>query len=97
MKSLIKFFLLTAILCFTIACTQTFEDVSSSPKTKPQKGRLVMNIGSESRTTMLPIDNLIKNAVLLANSKQIKSWSGENLVTQIESDNDIWNKIEEDA
>ena len=90
MKSLIKFFLLTAILCFTIACTQTFEDVSSSPKTKPQKGRLVMNIGSESRTTMLPIDNLIKNAVLLANSKQIKSWSGENLVTQIESDNDIW-------
>ena len=93
MKNLIKFFMVMAVLCMT-ACSQTFEDVSNNAKPQ-EKGRLVMNVGSRSRTIMPTVDTLksnIKSATLTANNTKIRSWSGDNVdnvIGQIESDNSI--------
>ena len=91
MKNLIKFFMVMAVLCTVAACSQTFEDVSSNKKKQETtKGRLVMNVGSESRTIMPTItDNDIKNAKLTANGTEIKSWSGNDIIEQIENEDDI--------
>ena len=95
MKNLIKFFMVMAVLCMT-ACSQTFEDVSNNAKPQ-EKGRLVMNVGSRSRTIMPTVDTLksnIKSATLTANNTEIRSWSwsgdnGDNVINQIQSDNSI--------
>ena len=93
MKNLIKFFMVMAVLCMT-ACSQTFEDVSNNAKPQ-EKGRLVMNVGSRSRTIMPTVDTLksnIKSATLTANNTKIRSWSGDNgdnVINQIKNDNNI--------
>ncbi|MBR2317773.1 MAG: leucine-rich repeat protein, partial [Spirochaetales bacterium] len=93
MKNLIKFFMVMAVLCMT-ACSQTFEDVSNNAKPQ-EKGRLVMNVGSRSRTIMPTVDTLksnIKSATLTANNTEIRSWSGyngDNVINQIKNDNNI--------
>ena len=91
MKNIIKFFMVMAVLCAVTACSQAFEDVSSNKKKQETtKGRLVMNVGSESRTIMPTItDNDIKNAKLTANGTEIKSWSGNGIIEQIENEDDI--------
>ena len=82
-----------AVLCMT-ACSQTFEDVSNNAKPQ-EKGRLVMNVGSRSRTIMPTVDTLksnIKSATLTADNTEIRSWSGDNVdkvINQIERDNSI--------
>ncbi len=97
MKNLIKFFMVMAVLCMT-ACSQTFEDVSNNAKPQ-EKGRLVMNVGSRSRTIMPTVDTLkssIKSATLTAMSTKGQSWSwswsgdnGDDVINQIGSDNSI--------
>ena len=93
MKNLIKFFMVMAVLCMT-ACSQTFEDVSNNAKPQ-EKGLLVMNVGSRSRTIMPTVDTLksnIKSATLTVSGTRIRSWSGDNgdnVINQIESDNNI--------
>ena len=93
MKNLIKFFMVMAVLCMT-ACSQTFEDVNNNAKPQ-EKGRLVMNVRSRSRTIMPTVDTLksnIKSATLTVSGTRIKSWSGDNgdnVINQIESDNCI--------
>ena len=90
MKNLIKFFMVMAVLCMT-ACSQTFEDVSNNAKPQEKtQGRLVMNMGNQSRTIMpiIAADD-IKSATLTANNTEIRSWNGDNVIGQIESDNSI--------
>ena len=90
MKNLIKFFMVMAVLCMT-ACSQTFEDVSNNAKPQEKtQGRLVMNVGNRSRTIMpiIAADD-IKSATLTANNTEIRSWNGDNVIGQIESDNSI--------
>ena len=90
MKNLIKFFMVMAVLCMT-ACSQTFEDVSNNAKPQEKtQGRLVMNVGNWSRTIMpiIAADD-IKSATLTANNTEIRSWNGDNVIGQIESDNSI--------
>ena len=91
MKNIIKFFMVMAVLCAVTACSQAFKDVSSNKKKQETtKGRLVMNVGSESRTIMPTItDNDIKNAKLTANGTEIKSWSSNGIIEQIENEDDI--------
>ena len=85
MKNLIKFFMMLAVLCAVTACSQTTEG-----KQEATKGRLVMNVRSESRTIMPEINgNDIKSATLTANEDEIKSWSGVDVISQLESDNSI--------
>ena len=84
MKNLIKFFMVMAVLCMT-ACSQTTEG-----KQEVTKGRLVMSVGSRSRTIMPNFSaSDIKSARLTANGTEIGSWSGDNVITQIENDNSI--------
>ena len=80
MKNLIKFFMVMAVLCMT-ACSQTTEG-----KQEVTKGRLVMSVGSQSRTIM---PNFSESVTLTANGTEIGSWSGDNVITQIENDNSI--------
>ena len=88
MKNLIKFSIVMVVLCIT-ACTQTFENTSNEVQKKAQ-GRLVMKVGNESRTIKPTIgESDVKTAVLTANNKEIKSWSGENIISQIENTEDI--------
>ena len=91
MKNLIKFFMVLAVLCVVAACSQTFESVNNNIKSQEKaKGRLVMNVGSQSRTIMPEInENDIKSATLTANGDEIKSWSGADVISQLESDNSI--------
>ena len=91
MKYLIKFFIMMAVLCAITACSQAFEDVSNNKKKQETtKGRLVMNVGSESRTIMPIItENDIKSARLTADGMQIGSWSGNDIIGQIENDKSI--------
>ena len=85
MKNLIKFFMVLAGLCAVTACSQTTEG-----KQEATKGRLVMNVKSESRTIMPEInENDIKSATLTANGTEIGNWSGEDVISQLESDNSI--------
>ena len=85
MKNLIKFFMVLAVLCAVTACSQTTEG-----KQEATKGRLVMNVKSESRTIMPEInENDIKSATLTANGTEIGNWSGEDVISQLESDNSI--------
>ena len=85
MKNLIKFFIMMAVLCAVTACSQTTEG-----KQEATKGRLVMNVRSESRTIMPEItENDIKSATLTANGDEIKSWSGSGIMEQIENTEDI--------
>ena len=85
MKNLIKFFMMLAVLCAVTSCSQTTEG-----KQEATKGRLVMNVKSESRTIMPEInENDIKSATLTANEDEIKSWSGADVISQLESDNSI--------
>ncbi|MEE1289665.1 MAG: SUMF1/EgtB/PvdO family nonheme iron enzyme [Spirochaetota bacterium] len=85
MKNLIKFFMVLAVWCAVTACSQTTEG-----KQEATKGRLVMNVRSESRTIMPEInENDIKSATLTANEDEIKSWSGADVISQLESDNSI--------
>ena len=86
MKNLIKFFMVMAVLCMT-ACSQTFENVSNDVKSQEKaKGRLVMSVVSQSRTIM---PNFSESVTLTANGTEIGSWSGDNVITQIENDNSI--------
>ena len=88
MKNLIKFSIVMAVLCIT-ACTQTFENTSNEVQKKAQ-GRLVMKVGNESRTIKPTIgESDVKTAVLTANNKEIKSWSGDNIISQIQDTGDI--------
>lgn len=85
MKNLIKFFMVLAGLCAVAACSQTTEG-----KQEATKGRLVMNVKSESRTIMPEInENDIKSATLTANEDEIKSWSGSGIIEQIKNTEDI--------
>ena len=85
MKNLIKFFMVLVVWCAVAACSQTTEG-----KQEATKGRLVMNVKSESRTIMPEInENDIKSATLTANGDEIKSWSGADVISQLESDNSI--------
>ena len=85
MKNLIKFFMVLAVWCAVTACSQTTEG-----KQEATKGRLVMNVKSESRTIMPEInENDIKSATLTANGDEIKSWNGADVISQLESDNSI--------
>ena len=93
MKNLIKFFMVMAVLCTVTACSQAFEDVSNNKKKQETtKGRLVMKVGSKSRT-ILPdvsiVESDIKTARLTANGTEIKSWSGSGIIEQIENEDDI--------
>ena len=93
MKYLIKFFIMMAVLCTVTACSQAFEDVSNNKKKQETtKGRLVMKVGSKSRT-ILPdisiVESDIKTARLTANGTEIKSWSGSGIIEQIENEDDI--------
>ena len=93
MKNLIKFFMVMAVLCAVTACSQAFEDVSNNKKKQEMtKGRLVMKVGSKSRT-ILPdisiVESDIKTARLTANGTEIKSWSGSGIIEQIENEDDI--------
>ena len=93
MKYLIKFFIMMAVLCAITACSQAFEDVSNNKKKQETtKGRLVMKVGSKSRT-ILPdisiVESDIKTARLTANGTEIKSWSGSGIIEQIENEDDI--------
>ena len=88
MKNLIKFSIVMAVLCIT-ACTQTFENTSNEVQKKAQ-GRLVMKVGNESRTIKPTIgESDVKTAVLTANNKEIKRWSGDNIISQIQNTGDI--------
>ena len=89
MKTLIKFFMVMAVLCMA-ACSQTFEDVSNNTKSQEKaQGRLVMNV-DKSRTIMPSFsENDIKSATLTANGTEIKSWNGAYIINQIENDNSI--------
>ena len=88
MKNLIKFSIVMVVLCIT-ACTQTFENTSNEVQKKAQ-GRLVMKVGNESRTIKPTIgESDVKTAVLKANGNEIKSWSGANIISQIENTEDI--------
>ena len=88
MKNLIKFSIVMVVLCIT-ACTQTFENTSNEVQKKAQ-GRLVMNIGNESRTIKPAIgESDVKTAVLTANGEEIKRWTGDNIINQIQSTEDI--------
>ena len=88
MKNLIKFSIVMVVLCIT-ACTQTFENTSNEVQKKAQ-GRLVMNMGNESRTIKPTIgESDVKTAVLTANGNEIKSWSDDNIIRQIENTEDI--------
>ena len=82
-----------AVLCAITACSQAFEDVSNNKKKQETtKGRLVMKVGSKSRT-ILPdisiVESDIKTARLTANETEIKSWSGSGIIEQIENEDDI--------
>ena len=82
-----------AVLCVVTACSQAFEDVSNNKKKQETtKGRLVMKVGSKSRT-ILPdisiVESDIKTARLTANGTEIKSWSGSGIIEQIENEDDI--------
>ena len=88
MKNLVKFFIIMTVFCIT-ACTQTFENTSNEVQKKAQ-GRLVMKVGNESRTIKPTIgESDVKTAVLTANNKEIKRWSGDNIISQIENTEDI--------
>ena len=88
MKNLIKFSIVMAVLCIT-ACTQTFENTSNEVQKKAQ-GRLVMKVGNESRTIKPAIgESDVKTAVLTANGEEIKSWTDDNIISQIQSTEDI--------
>ena len=88
MKNLIKFSIVMAVLCIT-ACTQTFENTSNEVQKKAQ-GRLVMKVGNESRTIKPAIgESDVKTAVLTANGEEIKGWTGDNIINQIQSTEDI--------
>ena len=90
MKNLIKLFMVMAVLCMT-ACSQTFEDISNNAKPQEkQKGILVMNVGSLSRTIMPTIAaDDIKSATLTANGTRVKSWISDNVIGQIENGSNI--------
>ena len=93
MKYLIKFFIMMAVLCTVTACSQAFENVSNNKKKQETtKGRLVMKVGSKSRT-ILPdisiVESDIKTARLTANGTEIKSWSDSGIIEQIENEDDI--------
>ena len=88
MKNLIKFSIVMVVLCIT-ACTQTFENTSNEVQKKAQ-GRLVMKVGNESRTIKPAIgESDVKTAVLTANGEEIKSWTDDNIISQIQSTEDI--------
>lgn len=88
MKNLIKFSIVMVVLCIT-ACTQTFENTSNEVQKKAQ-GRLVMKVGNESRTIKPTIgESDVKTAVLTANGNEIKSWSDDNIISQIQDTGDI--------
>lgn len=88
MKNLIKFSIVMVVLCIT-ACTQTFENTSNEVQKKAQ-GRLVMKVGNESRTIKPTIgESDVKTAVLTANGNEIKSWSDDNIISQIQDTEDI--------
>lgn len=96
MKRLIKFFVLTALLCLSAACSQTFESFENTNNQKTQKaqGKIVMSVGGESRTITPTISaSSIKFAVLSANGKEIKTWvntkGSDDFITQIENDGEI--------
>ena len=81
------------VLCAVTACSQAFEDVSNNKKKQETtKGRLVMKVGSKSRT-ILPdvsiVESDIKTARLTANGTEIKSWSGSGIIEQIENEDNI--------
>ena len=93
MKILIKILTVFAILC-TVACSQTFEDVSnnnlSSNSDIKAKGLLAMNVSSTSRTIANALTNAdISSAELTANDKVVGNWSGNDVIGQIESDKSI--------
>ena len=93
MKNIIKFFIMMTVLCAVTACSQAFEDVSNNKKKQETtKGRLVMKVGSKSRT-ILPdvsiVESDIKTARLTANGTEIKSWSGSGIIEQIENEDNI--------
>ena len=83
MKNLTKFFIMMAVLCAITACSQAFEDVSNNKKKQETtKGRLVMKVGSKSRT-ILPdisiVESDIKTARLTANGTTLKISNGSSL------------------
>ena len=93
MKILLKLLTIFAVLC-TVACSQTFEDVSnnnlSSNSDTKAKGLLAMNVGEMSRTITNTLTNAdIHSAVLTANNETVGNWSGEDVIGQIESDKSI--------
>ncbi len=88
MKNLFKLFIVIVAL-FITACTQIFENTNNIDQIKPQ-GQLVMKVENKSRTIKPTFQERdIKNAVLTANNKEIKSWSGDNVINQIQNTDDI--------
>ena len=88
MRKLIKLFIVIVVLC-TTACTQIFDNRNDIEQMK-NVGRLVMKVANNSRTINPTIEESdIKSAVLTANSKEIKSWTGDNIINQIQNTDDI--------
>ena len=88
MKNLFKLFIVIVAL-FITACTQIFENTNNIDQIKPQ-GQLVMKVVNESRTIIPTIkESDIKSAVLTANDSELKNWSGDNIISQIQSTDDI--------
>ena len=88
MKKLVKLFIVIVVLC-TTACTQIFDNRNDIEQMK-NVGRLVMKVANNSRTINPTIEESdIKSAVLTANGNEIKSWSGDNIISQIENTDDI--------
>lgn len=88
MKNLFKLFIVIVAL-FITACTQIFENTNNIDQIKPQ-GQLVMKVVNESRTIIPTIkESDIKSAVLTANDSELKNWSGDNIISQIQRTDDI--------
>ena len=88
MKKLIKLFIVMVVLC-TTACTQIFDNRNDIDQMK-NVGRLVMKVEKNSRSINPTFqESDIKSAVLTANGNEIKSWSGDNIINQIENTDDI--------
>ena len=88
MKNLFKLFIVIVAL-FITACTQIFENINNIDQIKPQ-GQLVMKVVNESRTIIPTIkESDIKSAVLTANDSELKNWSGDNIISQIQRTDDI--------
>lgn len=95
MKKSIKFLALLAAV-FLAACSQTFESTSgigtssNSEIQENTKCRLAINVEDNTSRTIMPVLSDIYSAILTANDKEIKSWSGKDALEQIRNDESIF-------